>query len=408
MARKAQRRGRGEGSFYWQESHARWVGEAEVDGRRIRAYGKDKTSAKAQLDRRLRELVDGTMPLDRSVTVASVVARFVERSVPNRREGKLAPSTRTTHAWAAQIITREIGTRRVAQLTTRHVEDMLDRLAARAPAAARRASPTTPTGQRRREGRTAPSTSGLGRASLVKVRSTLRLALDDAMRRREVAANVAAAAQLPGALPPATSRSTVAPADARRLLDALRDSPNGAMYALMLRVGLRPGEAAGLYWSSLAGANLTVSRAVQLHRGRPSLVDTLKTSRAYRTVELPADLVDWLAAHRKAQAATRLAAAVWVDPQLMFPTAVGTVQSPRNMRRDLAAICRRASLPVVLPNELRHSCASFLSDSGVRHEDIADLLGHTTTRMVDQTYRHRIRSAVDVAARADWLAATAD
>src|SRR5688572_18317476 len=34
----------------------------------------------------------------------------------------------------------------------------------------------------------------------------------------------------------------------------------------------------------------------------------------------------------------------------------------------------------------------------------ADLRGHTTTRLVDLTYRHRLRSVVDVAARGDWAA----
>jgi len=75
------------------------------------------------------------------------------------------------------------------------------------------------------------------------------------------------------------------------------------------------------------------------------------------------------------------------------------------MRRELAAICRRAQVPAVRPNELRHSCASLLSDEGVPNEEIADLLGHTTTRMVHQTYRHRLRPVVDIAARARWIVA---
>jgi len=37
---------------------------------------------------------------------------------------------------------------------------------------------------------------------------------------------------------------------------------------------------------------------------------------------------------------------------------------------------------------------------------IADLLGHTTTRMVDQTYRHRLTAVIDVAAKADWVTAS--
>ncbi|MFT4616859.1 MAG: integrase, partial [Halioglobus sp.] len=66
------------------------------------------------------------------------------------------------------------------------------------------------------------------------------------------------------------------------------------------------------------------------------------------------------------------------------------------------AICAAAGVDPIRPNELRHSCASLLSDEGVPNELIADLLGHTTTRMVDQTYRHRLRPVVSVAANATW------
>ena len=70
---------------------------------------------------------------------------------------------------------------------------------------------------------------------------------------------------------------------------------------------------------------------------------------------------------------------------------------PQEHRDELARICADHRLPKVLPNELRHSCASILSEHGVPLELIADLLGHTTTRMLDQTYRHRPRRAVDAA-----------
>ena len=87
---------------------------------------------------------------------------------------------------------------------------------------------------------------------------------------------------------------------------------------------------------------------------------------------------------------------------VMFATTTGTVIEPRNARRHLAEVCERSGVPIVRPNKLRHSCASLLSDAGVPLELIADLLGHTTTDMLDRTYRHRLRPVVDVAARATW------
>ena len=48
------------------------------------------------------------------------------------------------------------------------------------------------------------------------------------------------------------------------------------------------------------------------------------------------------------------------------------------------------------PNELRHSAASLLVDAGVPLQEVADLLGHVNVRMLASTYRHKVRSVVDV------------
>ena len=109
-----------------------------------------------------------------------------------------------------------------------------------------------------------------------------------------------------------------------------------------------------------------------------------------------------LADHRRQQAAEILAAPSWADARIVFPTRVGTVTDPTKARRRLAKICTEAGVTVVRPNELRHSCASLLSDAGVPLELIADLLGHASTDMLDRTYRHRLRPSIDVAARATW------
>ena len=55
---------------------------------------------------------------------------------------------------------------------------------------------------------------------------------------------------------------------------------------------------------------------------------------------------------------------------------------------ELAAIARRAGIGSVSRYDLRHSACSLLSFFGVPNERIADILGHATTRMVDEVYRH--------------------
>jgi integrase len=171
------------------------------------------------------------------------------------------------------------------------------------------------------------------------------------------------------------------------------------MFRLQLVTGLRPGEVAALCWDGvdLDRGQLTVRRGLQMHGGRAVIVDDLKTSASYRTIGLPAVAVDVLRAQRRDIAEARLAAKSWGDDRLVFPSPTGNPAAPSNVRRDLARISLGLGLPEMRPNELRHTAATVLSDRGVPLELIADLLGHTSTRMLDATYRHRVRLSADAA-----------
>jgi integrase len=57
-----------------------------------------------------------------------------------------------------------------------------------------------------------------------------------------------------------------------------------------------------------------------------------------------------------------------------------------NVRRDLAAACKRAGVPVVTPNDLRRTYATWWRHHGVATADIASLLGHKDSRMVERVY----------------------
>jgi integrase len=57
-----------------------------------------------------------------------------------------------------------------------------------------------------------------------------------------------------------------------------------------------------------------------------------------------------------------------------------------NIRRDLTKACERAGIPRVSPNDLRRTYASWLVNAGVPLQQVARLLGHKSTRMVDLVY----------------------
>jgi integrase len=89
---------------------------------------------------------------------------------------------------------------------------------------------------------------------------------------------------------------------------------------------------------------------------------------------------------------------LWTELGLVFPTALGLLSDPRYYRRSFQAATVRAGLGKDwTPHELRHSCLSLLSDKGVPLEKLADLAGHSSTRMTAEVYRHRVAPSVDAA-----------
>jgi integrase len=129
-------------------------------------------------------------------------------------------------------------------------------------------------------------------------------------------------------------------------------------------------------------------------RGRPYLGSLKKQhEKCARVLALPDPVRQALRAHRVAQAEERLVLgrtwpSEWHD--LVFVTSGGLPIDESNGRRELAAIARRAGVGPVSRYDLRHSACSLLSFYGVPNERIADILGHATTRIVDEVYRHPV------------------
>jgi len=382
------RRAAGEGTIYHDAKRGHYVGAITIDGKRRKVVGKTKTETRTRLRALIAAKEIGATVTDGRMTVADVVTRFLDRDVANRRrDGKpLAPSTLEVYRWTGNLVIAELGKVKAKDATPGDVERMLDRLAAR-------------------------EVKPLGVESLRRVLFTVDAAFRFAQRRGDVVRNPAEHAVAPQPTKAREERTVLDADQARRLLAVLDDEPNGAMFVLSLRLGLRPGEAAGLYWTDLDLDDrpaVHVRRGLRVVNGRSSVVDEVKTAASRRTIDLPPEVAELLQRHRRDQLEQRLAAPSWIDDRLAFASPTGNVLSPPNVRRQLADICQRAEVPVVRPNELRHAAASILSDLGVPHQQIADLLGHTTSRMVDRTYRHRLSTSIDVASVNDWTKSARD
>jgi len=368
MASTKRRSSKGKGSVYRDAERQTWVGAAVVGGKRIRVRAKTKLEARQKLMAAMeapptsRRTSTRASTIGPDPTIGELLADWLRR-IPSTK----APSTKTRYRWAAALIDEELGFMQASTVRVAHVEQFLEVLA----------------------------TKGLGQSSLRHIRSTLRQLFADAIRRETLERNPVIGANLPADARPTKRRQALGLDDARALLEVLAADDDGLPFLLQLRLGLRPGEAGALYWDSvdLAAGTLTISRGVQLHHGKAVVVDDLKVESARRTLQLPTDVWELMKRRRRTH----------LGP-LMFMTAAGNPLDPAAQRRLLGKFCDRAGVPRVSPNELRHTAASLLLDSGAAIEQVADLLGHTTTRMLDQTYRHRVRPAVEVAARVQWAA----
>lgn len=96
------------------------------------------------------------------------------------------------------------------------------------------------------------------------------------------------------------------------------------------------------------------------------------------------------------QEAERTAAgAQWPDTDLVFRTRSGAPLDVNNVRRDFQAIVRAAGVEGSwTPRELRHSFVSLMSAHGVSLEDIARLVGHSSTNTTELVYRKELRPVI--------------
>lgn len=356
-----------EGSIYQERSTGDWRGAITLaDGTRRRVRGRTRADVRAKVDvLRSRQAVG--LPVGSTDSLDGFATWWLDTLDAKAASGMKSTNTVDNSRWAMEKwILPALGSRRLVDLDPENVEGLLARMA----------------------------TADMSRSSLIRVRSVLGQALDTAQRRGKVARNVARLAEMPATTAP-TARRSLTTEQAAQLLDAARGDRLEALYLTALMLGLRPGEVTGLRWADLSGTRLNIEASLKNERGKLQLGPT-KTPRSRRSLRVPPPVASALKAHLRRQKTERLAAGPeWIDTGLIFTTPFGTPIDPSNLRHSFAKLTDDAGLGHWTLNELRHSAASLLSAAGVPLEVIADMLGHTSTRMLEQHYRHPTRPVID-------------
>lgn len=368
----AKRRSRGDGGLYWNEKRQRWIAEITIgyrpDGKRIvrRRSGENKTEAKEELRKLLRDLEEGTNE-DRRYSVAEAVNDWLTYGLHNRSESTVEKYTilANTHVIPA------LGARKLCELSAEDVDQWL-----------------------------AGKARGLATRTLRDLHAILRRSVARAQARERVRRNVVLLCDIPAGRAGRPSKSLTFD-QAEAVLKASEKTSIYAYIVLSLLTGARTEELRALTWShvDLEGkpdADPPIPPHIMVWRSVREDGDT-KTRRSRRSIALPQRCTDALKRHTHRQRLARtIAGPKWQDTDLVFASAVGGQLDAANVRRAFRRVLKKAGLEpkVWTPRELRHSFVSLLSDNGVPIEQISRLVGHNGTTVTELVYRHQIRPVV--------------
>jgi integrase len=325
-----------------------WEGRVDLgvgaDGRRIRKRVKAKT--KDELARKMNALHaarDGGTPTpDQATSTARWLTTWGAEVLP----GTVADKTAESYRWVlAKYVTPHIGRVPLAKLGPEHVNRMMRALEAQ----------------------------GLSPRTRAYARAVLRRALRQALEWGKVTRNAAALVQAPKKA--GTKLDDRLDADqADKILKAAKGDRLEALAVLVLATGLRKGEALRLRWTDvdLDAATLTVVKA--------------KTQAGVRTIALPPFVVTALRQHRRRQLRERAAARVWIDPEVVFASTVGTPLEPRNVTRWWHALTIKAGVGRRRFHATRHTAATLMLNNGVPLEVVSMTLGHAGLAITADVY----------------------
>jgi integrase len=368
------KRAKGESSII-KGDDGRWHGYVSMGlkdgGKRDRRHvASVKRADVVRMVRELEEQRDAgvVLPSGRGVTVEQWMNLWLD-TIASR---KVRPSTLVGYRTCLKRINLVLGHHRLDKLQPEHLEAFYTRLEA----------------------------DGLSSTTALLHHRVISRALKVALQRGRVARNVATLVDAP--TPRREEAQPLTAAEAKRLLHAAKDLPNGARWSVALALGLRQGEALGLLWDAvdLDAGTLTVRRALQRQKGKGLVLVEPKSRAGRRTIKLPAPLRDALRTHRTRQAEQRMTVAnVWEDRGFVFCQPNGRPIDARRDWLDWKALLKAAEVRDARVHDARHTAATLLLQQGVPARVVMEVLGHSQISLTLGTYSHVVPELAEEAAQ---------
>ena len=343
---------------------------------RIKKKGRTKAAVRDKLVQVVADREAGLKPTV-GYTVADAVNDWLAKGLKGRDENTVT----TNRILAEQHVIPLIGaTKLKEELTADDVDEWLDGL-----------------------------TDKLSTRSLQGVHAILKRAIRQAQARDKVLRNVAELVTTPKGREGRPSKAMTLE-QATAMLEQAKASRLHAYVVVSLLTGIRTEEARALRWSHVVAwvdddaAWVPVTEAgfdhdrfaIYVWRSVRANGDT-KTEKSRRTLELPGP------GRRGASRAPQRARQGSGSRRVRSGKITASCSPARPERRwtppTSAGPSRRSpgrpgSGENWTPRELRHSFVSIMSDNGVPIETIADLVGHASTAVTEEVYRHQLKPVI--------------
>lgn len=372
------RRGSGEGAVY-QRADGVWCATIDLgrssDGTRRRRVVKAKTKALvlAKISKAKADIAEGG-PIVTSRTPADTYLRWWLADVvePRVASGGLKRSSAFRYG---QVITSYVipcwGSTPLVDIGPEHVDRLLRGLEAK----------------------------GLANATVKQARTVASLAMRDAVRWGKLRVNPVTAVPGPrqsaGQLD-AKVDDVLTGDEALHLLKLAKDDRLSALAIIILRLGVRKGEALALRWDDIdfEGSRLRIERTRTRVAGVGVMETKTKTRGSERTIPLTVTVHAALLRHRKLQGAeARFAGPAWKGEGYVFCTPTGEGLDPRNALRWWHRLTEQAGLGKRRMHAGRHTAATLLLGAGVPLEVVSAILGHSGIAITADTYARVLEDA---------------
>jgi integrase len=295
----------------------------------------------------------------------------------------LRPSTIDGYRRCLLYLTPALRSRRVDKLTASDLDVFYSDLLA--------------SGRRQKEG-------GLSPRSVRYVHVVIQKALGDAVRKGELARNVATVASPPSAKSTrAPEMNWWTPEQLRSFLSLTGDEPLGPLFRVAAMTGMRRGEVCGLRWSDvdLEKGRIEVRQQLLALGGELSFSERTKTDHGRRRIDLDPVTVAVLKSQKARQAGDRLALGPgYTDNGLVFAQPDGSPVDPESVAKVFERRVAKSTLPRIRFHDLRHTHVAHLIAAGEQPLLIAKRLGHSSSAFTMDRYGHLFETADSQAASA--------